>query len=189
MPVSSCIKLAKSEQEELRGLVSQVLQHGVKQGTFVLPSAPKAKALFEVAACFVTLYSAGELRGCVGTYTAEKPLWHGACRYSYCSAFEDERFSPLEQSELATLTFEISVLSELVSIGNKGEAALIAELRPNVDGLILQDKNHSAVFLPTVWQSLKTPQEFVSALKSKGRWPASYWSDEIEIFRFDVVVY
>ncbi len=189
MPALSCIKLTAPAQEELRALVEYVIKQGIEQRKFVLPPPPKSNELFEVAASFVTLYSQQQLRGCVGTFSARNPLWSDVCRLSYCSAFEDGRFMPLQQEELADLTFEISILSPLVKIDNDGEGALLTQLVPGVDGLLLQDGNRSALFLPSVWEALKTPEDFVQALKTKGGWPANYWSEDIEVFRFHTTVY
>lgn len=198
MPASSytntVVNLTKAEQVELKNLARQVIINALEQHEFILPAQPKSKALQQVAATFVTLYSDDELRGCIGCFTSEQPLWQGVCQHAYSSAFEDYRFAPLQQTELTTLRIEISILSELIAIENKGEQALLTTLEPDVDGLLLKEctlyeLTRSAIFLPSVWRSLKSAESFVLALKQKGGWPSEYWSENIELFRFHTQVF
>jgi len=204
MPVSSYINpvfsLSEADKTELKNLARQVITNALELHKFTLPAEPKSKALQQVSASFVTLYSKNklhnnkELRGCIGCYTSEQPLWQGACQHAYSSAFEDSRFTPLQKIELSTLHIEISILSKLVALENNGEQALLATLVPDVDGLLLKERtlfeaNRSAIFLPSVWRSLRTAESFVTALKQKGGWPQDYWSENIELFRFHTLIF
>ena len=188
MPVSSFTDLNSAEQSALKSLVIQVLNDAFIHKSLQLPSEPKYPRLLAPAACFVTLYIGKQLRGCIGTYAADQALWLNVCRYSYYSAFEDRRFAPLAEKELDNLNFEISVLSELSPIINRGEESLLQQLKVGSDGLLLNEPPRSAIFLPSVWRSLKKPSEFLLALKQKGGWPGDYWSSDIELFRFSTIV-
>jgi uncharacterized protein len=188
MPVSSYISLTNKEQSELKELVWQVLNKAVEDRAFVTAPRPRSAALLIPRACFVTLYVAQQLRGCIGTYVAKNSLWKNVCDYSYYSACEDSRFEPLQKSELSNLSFELSVLSALQPLVNKGEQALLEQLRVGVDGLLLKDADHSAIFLPSVWHALKTPETFVHALKKKAGWSQYDWRGDIKIFRFETFV-
>ncbi|PKH02498.1 AmmeMemoRadiSam system protein A [Psychromonas sp. MB-3u-54] len=188
MPVSSYISLSHEAQAELKQLVWQVLAKAVYDRTMLQPAPPKSAELLVPSACFVTLYADKQLRGCIGTYGVEKSLWQNVCDYSYYSACEDRRFEPLQKRELPDLSFEISVLSALQPLENEGERALVEQLRVGIDGLLLKDSYHSAIFLPSVWSSLKTAEEFVDALKIKGGWSQDYWREDIKIFRFETFV-
>ncbi len=188
MPVSSCTSFSASDQSVLKELVRKVLKDAVTHKSLLLPKEPESLSLLAPGACFVTLYADQQLRGCIGTYVADQPLWLNVCRYSYYSACEDRRFEPLAEDELANLRFEISILSELVPMRNNGEQALLQQLRVGIDGLLLKESYRSAIFLPTVWHSLTTPFTFLQALKQKGGWPRNYWSRDIELFRFSTSV-
>ncbi len=188
MAVSSFIKLDAAEQSQLKSLVIQVLNDAFIDNSLHMPDPPKSARLLTPAACFVTLYIGQQLRGCIGTYSAEQPLWENVCRYAYYSAFEDRRFPSLSREELPHIRFEISILSELEPINNEGEKALLQQLQVGVDGLLLKKKPRRAIFLPGVWHSLATPLKFVQALKQKGGWPADYWSTKIELYRFTTLV-
>jgi AmmeMemoRadiSam system protein A len=188
MPVSSYISLSHEAQTELKQLVWQVLDKAVEDRTMLQPALTTSPELLVPGACFVTLYVDKQLRGCIGTYTAEKSLWQNVCEYTYYSACKDRRFEPLQKRELPNLSCEISVLSALEPLENGGEQGLLEQLQVGIDGLLLKDEYYSAIFLPSVWHSLKTAEEFVRALKIKGGWPQDYWSEEIKIFSFETFV-
>lgn len=82
------------------------------------------------------------------------------------------------------LELEISILSPMQDIPVSSEQDLIGVLRPGVDGLALEESWRHAVYLPSVWEQLPEPVEFVRQLKIKGGWPADYWSGEMRARRF-----
>jgi len=182
-------KLSEHEQAELFTLLQQVIEKGINYQQCLLPSPPSSQALLQHAASFVTIYFTGELRGCIGTCKSKEALWLNVCKSAYSSAFDDHRFNRLQPDELSKLSIDISILSELSAIVNTGEQALLDELVPYEDGLILIEGSFQAVFLPVVWRNLNRPDLFVSALKQKAGWPENYWSKNIEIFRFNTQVY
>ncbi|CAE6933089.1 AmmeMemoRadiSam system protein A [Vibrio sp. B1FLJ16] len=188
MPASSCFELSKEARSQLLKMVWQVLDDAMKGSGMQLPSEPSNQELLEPAACFVTLHHNGELRGCIGSLEAQEPLWLNACKNAYASGYKDRRFQPLTLADRSGLSLEISVLSELVPMNNEGEAALLRELRPDIDGLLLEEGSHRSVFLPSVWELLPTPEKFVQALKRKGGWLETYWSEDISLHRFTTVV-
>jgi len=187
MPVSPFIELTLEEQVTLDELVYEVLQTGCSCQQLQLPIAPDLPGLQQKAASFVSMYVNGELRGCTGTCYATLPLWQDVCEHAYSSAFEDGRFSSLRAPELDDCRLIISVLSPMEPCENQGEQALLDNLRPGIDGLMIQEGTKRALFLPVVWGSLSHPKAFLNGLKRKGGWPETYWSEVIEIYRFDVV--
>lgn len=188
MQASSCFELSKDASVYLLEMVWQVLDQALKGHGFQLPAEPNREELLLPAACFVTLHHNGELRGCIGSLQANEPLWRNACKNAYASGFQDTRFLPLTPEDRDGLSLEISVLSDLIPLENEGEPILLATLHPGIDGLLLEDDWHRAVFLPSVWEVLPTPEQFVRALKRKGGWPEHYWSNNIILHRFTTVV-
>lgn len=138
-------------------------------------------------ATFVTLHRLGELRGCIGELEARLPLVESAADIAFRSAFRDPRFAPLREAELVGLEVEISVLSPLERMSVKGEAELLRQLRPGVDGLVLREGSAQGTYLPSVWESLPEPRDFVAELKRKAGLSPSHWSGKIELDRFSVV--
>ena len=187
MPALSSINLTKSAEQKLRQLVWLVLENTTKNHRALIPK-PNSSVLLKPHACFVTLYVDKKLRGCIGTYTVEKSLWQNVYDYTYYSACQDHRFQPIQKHELANISFEISILSALQEIENIGEQALLQQLRVGIDGLLLKESTRHAIFLPSVWSSLRTPASFLQELKLKGGWKSHYWSAGIQLFRFTTVV-
>jgi AmmeMemoRadiSam system protein A len=103
---------------------------------------------------------------------------------AFSAAFRDPRFTPVGPNELDDLTVHISVLSKPEPITFANEDELLQQLRPGIDGLILRDGRNRGTFLPSVWESLPQPGEFLTHLKTKAGLPPNHWSDAIEVERY-----
>jgi hypothetical protein len=96
------------------------------------------------AGVFVTLRKNGELRGCIGSIVGVEPLYRGVAANALHAAFDDPRFPPLREKELAGVAIEISVMSALQPVGD------YRSIRLGTDGVIVRDGPAQAVFLPQV---------------------------------------
>ena len=76
--------------------------------------------LQERQGAFVTLKTHGNLRGCIGRFVSDIPLYQLVSEMAVSSATEDPRFESnrIKPSELNHLEIEISVLSPLQLIQN-----------------------------------------------------------------------
>ena len=135
-------------------------------------------------ATFVTLNEYGELRGCIGHLEAIQPLIKDVADNAFSAAFQDNRFPPLQKDEFDQIDIHISVLSLPQPLSFSSEQDLLQQIRPGVDGLILQDGYYRGTFLPSVWEQLPTREEFLAHLKIKAGLPANYWSDSIQVSRY-----
>jgi AmmeMemoRadiSam system protein A len=144
-------------------------------------------ALRELRATFVTLRSAsGALRGCIGEFEPRRALVASVADRARAAAFEDPRFPPLRPDELDAVESHISVLLPLTPIDARSEAELIAQIRPGVDGVLIDDGFHRATFLPAVWESLPEPRDFLRALRHKAGLPESSWPAPLRAWRYAV---
>ena len=100
------------------------------------------------------------------------------------AAFHDPRFSPLRPAECDGLDIHISVLSPAEPFDFNDEVDLLDKLSPTVDGLIIADGNMRALFLPSVWQQLPTPDAFLDHLKIKAGMAPGHWSENFKAWRF-----
>jgi len=139
------------------------------------PQAADEPWLKEWRASFVTLMQGKELRGCVGTLDAQRPLAQDVSANACAAAFQDTRFKPLTQEEFARIDIEVSLLSTPKRLRFEDHADLIARLRPGVDGLILEygdpSADRRATYLPQVWESLPHPDRFIASLRQKAGIP------------------
>ena len=76
-----------------------------------------------------------------------------------------------------------------VSWNPNSEADLLAQLRPNIDGLVLEETatRQRGTFLPAVWETLPDPATFLAHLKQKAGLPRDYWSDALRVSRYTTV--
>jgi len=142
--------------------------------------------LGERRATFVTLRSAGELRGCLGGLVANRPLVVDVAHSAFGAAFRDSRFSHVEADEFDELEIHVSILSPLEPLSIPDEEALLDAIRPGVDGLVVRAGARQGTFLPAVWESLPEPSDFWRELKRKAGLPVDSWSGRWEIFRYTV---
>lgn len=150
------------------------------------PVDVSAPWLGEPRACFVTLTVGGELRGCIGSLEPSRPLLQDLRQNALAAAFRDPRFPPLGSGELELIRVEVSLLSPLEPLSFRDEADAVAQLRPGIDGVLLEYGHHRGTFLPQVWKELPGPREFVAHLKRKAGLPATFWDDSLRLYRYTV---
>ena len=142
--------------------------------------------LAEHGACFVTLTQDGELRGCIGSLQAHRSLLEDVKSNAVSAALGDPRFTPLCMEELDITTVEISLLSTTLAMEVRDEADALAQLRPNVDGIVFEYGRYRSTFLPQVWESLAQPREFLAMLRRKAGLPDDFWAEGVKLSRYSV---
>ncbi len=105
---------------------------------------PPAEPIDFRCGAFVTLRSRGDLRGCIGTMSSDRPLPDLIRDMARSSAFRDPRFPPLRRDELSSVKIELSLLSPLVRIND------LSEIVPGEHGIYLVCGPRSGVLLPQV---------------------------------------
>jgi AmmeMemoRadiSam system protein B/AmmeMemoRadiSam system protein A len=135
-------------------------------------------------ACFVTLKKNGELRGCIGSPSAYRPLAVDVVHNANRAAFADPRFPKLEADEREDIEISISVLSPAVQMNFSDQQDFLDQLREGLDGLIIEDNGLRSLFLPSVWSQLPRKQDFVGRLKIKAGLPVDHWSPTFKAMRF-----
>ena len=146
----------------------------------------EAAWLREPGASFVTLTQQGELRGCVGTLDAHRPLGVDVRENAVAAAFHDPRFAPLRPEELDAICVEVSLLSASAPLAAGCEAEALAALRPHVDGVVFEYRQFRSTFLPQVWEQLPDPAEFLAQLKHKAGLPGAFWAEGVRLSRYTV---
>jgi len=175
----------KEQQHYLLDLAKKSILHGLQTGKpLAVDVAALPPELQAPAATFVTLHKQGELRGCIGMLQATRPLAEDIADNAFAAAFRDYRFPPLTADEFEQLDIHLSILTPPEPIAFRSEADLIAQLRPGVDGLIIEEGARRGTFLPSVWEQLPDARQFLRHLKQKAGLPADYWSDTVRVSRY-----
>lgn len=138
-------------------------------------------------ASFVTLKKHGDLRGCIGSAVAWRPLADDILDNATAAAFRDPRFTPLTPAEWGEIDLSLSILTPPEPMHFTSETDLLSQLRPRIDGLIIEDGTHRALFLPAVWDMLSEPSDFLRHLKRKAGLPEHHWSPAFTARRFHAV--
>ena len=174
-----------TERRMLLAVAAQSIEHGLNQASPLAPDPGEyPEALRAIRATFVTLEIGGALRGCIGVLEAIRPLVVDVAYNAFAAAFEDPRFPPLTRAELPRLEIHISVLTPPEQMRFDTEADLLQQIRPGIDGLILADCGRRGTFLPSVWEELQQPAEFLEHLRYKAGLPGGYWSESLRVSRY-----
>lgn len=178
-------RLSDAHRRRLIETAAASIRHGLDHGEPLavdVESFPLALRAYRAA--FVTLKRGDALRGCIGTTTAHRPLCAEVAVSAWSAASADSRFPALTAAELAALELSVSVLGVPYRMELRDEPDLLRQLRPGRDGLILREGRRTATFLPQVWETLPDPAAFVGRLKEKAGLGATYWSPDIEAWRY-----
>jgi AmmeMemoRadiSam system protein B/AmmeMemoRadiSam system protein A len=166
------LQLARNAIAEQLGLVRQ--------------NTPQADWLQQPGATFVTLTLHGQLRGCIGSLEAHRPLAEDVCCNAVAAAIHDPRFAPLTAEEFAGVVIEVSLLTPAQPMHFRDELDALTQLRPGVDGVIFEYDGYRSTFLPQVWENLAQPRQFLAMLKRKAGLPDDFWAEGIKLSRYSV---
>lgn len=174
--------LTEQDKQQLIMIARETLETYLKDGKIPkIKENDLSKAIMENGACFVTLNKKGSgLRGCIGIFERERPLYKNVISRTIAAATQDPRFPIVTQDELKDIKIEISVLTEPKPLQFKSSQDLLAKLRPLTDGVILHTRYGGSTFLPQVWEQLPDKEAFLSRLCQKHGAPGNAWKRDIE---------
>ena len=133
---------------------------------------------------FVTLESAGKLRGCIGFPIPSQPLGRAVIDAAEAAALRDPRFDPVAESELAAIELEVSVLTPPRPVED------IEQIEIGRHGLIMKQANRSGLLLPQVaserdWDRLT----FLKQTCLKAGLKANAWQEGASIESFEAQIF
>ncbi len=177
--------LGSTQKKELLRAARQALEGFVREGKSPAQH-PIDPALNEKGAAFVTLTKKGELRGCIGHTSAEETLFESVIDNTVAAASRDNRFKPVEKTELKDLRIGISVLNEPRRIKN------IDEIVMGEHGVLLQKGMSAGIFLPDVatetgWGKGKFLEEL--CVQKAGLGPECWKDSAVELSVFTTEVF
>jgi len=140
--------------------------------------------VLENAGAFVTLHNSSNLRGCVGRFTSDYPLYLVVRDVAIDSATRDDRFPPVLFNELSDIDIEISVLSPLQKINS------IDEFNLGQHGIYMIKEGKNGTFLPQVASETGWTKEEFFGHCSQDKMGMG-WNDwkTAELFTYEAIVF
>ncbi len=137
--------LTEKDRQALAAISRAALAAAIK-GEEYAPADPGLPALRERRGCFVTLKTDDRLRGCLGCFTSDKPLYRAVADYTCFSALDDPRFAHnrLRESDLPNIAIDISCLTPLAPCAEPEKITL------GVHGIYVKSHGRAGCFLPQV---------------------------------------
>jgi AmmeMemoRadiSam system protein A len=175
--------LSAKEQKELLKIARDTIISHVNSGK--VPAVDtSSKGLNLESGCFVTIKQKGQLRGCIGNFVSEKPLYKLVQEMSVSAATRDPRFYPMKPEDLVDFELEISVLSPLE------KTASIEEIQVGVHGIYIIKGSYRGVLLPQVATDYGWDRdEFLKHTCIKAGLPENAWQRECDIYIFSALVF
>lgn len=142
-------------------------------------------------AVFVTINtkSTNDLRGCIGSLQAHRPLYKDIILNAQAAALRDPRFKPLRVEELDNITLEVALLNEPKPLHYSSIPDLKKKIQPQVDGIVLRYKGKHATYLPSVWEDLPKFDDFFASLCTKAELPSNCLTLHPDISTYQVTKY
>ena len=173
--------------DEDKSLLKKIAYDSIKDsldGKPVSHLSPLPSHLSSKCGAFVSLHKQGRLRGCIGHFGEDVPLYEIVAEMARAAAFEDPRFLPVTRDELDDLDIEISVLTPMRRIQSLDEFEL------HRHGIYIKKGYRSGTFLPQVADEVNwTKEEFVghcSQDKAGLGWDG--WRDA-ELYVYEAIVF
>ena len=182
------MSISEDGQKMLLAIARQTIEAAVT-GKKAPAAAVDAPELQGQQGAFVTITVDGELRGCIGQFTADEPLYKVIRRMAKSSALEDPRFdnNRLKAADLANIKIEISVLSPMKRVKDPAR-----EVTLGTHGIYIRRGSRAGTFLPQVATDHNmTLDEFLSTCCShKAGLPPDSWKDpETEVYVYSAQVF
>jgi hypothetical protein len=175
--------LTKKEQRDLLKIARETITSYVSSGT--IPAVETAsRGLNLESGCFVTIKQHGQLRGCIGNFVSDQPLYRLVQEMAVSAATRDPRFYPMKPQDLDAFELEISVLSPLELISS------LDEIKVGTHGIYLVKNSSRGVLLPQVATEYGWDRDtFLRHTCLKAGLPENAWLKDCQIYVFSALVF
>jgi MEMO1 family protein len=174
----------KDKKDLLRIARNTVVYYVTEQKRPVIDESTLSATVKNNCGAFVTLKKHETLRGCIGRFDANEPLYKIVQDMAIASSTQDYRFSPVVRSEIPEIEIEISVLTPMQRIKS------IDEIELGKHGIYIRKGYRSGTFLPQVASETGwTKEEFLGhCAQDKAGIGWDGWKDA-EIFIYEAIVF
>ena len=172
------------QKKKLLALARRTIEEGAL-GKKKPKVGPEDTQLAVPAGAFVSLHKRGGLRGCIGRFEADSPLYQTVVDMAWAASKNDPRFNEVEKEELSDIDIELSVLSPLRKISN------VKEIEVGRHGIYIIRGGRRGTLLPQVALEQGWNREaFLRHTCMKAGLPPDAYKDEgTEIYIYDAQVF
>jgi MEMO1 family protein len=176
-------RLDGAARSELLGIARRAIEGTVRGGR--APEAASSNPALQVPqGAFVTITSGGQLRGCIGTFREDTPLFRTVAQMAVAAAREDPRFPPLTEAELPKIHLEISALTPMKPVTD------VSRIEVGRHGLYVTKGFNSGVLLPQVATDYGWDRTtFLEQTCRKAGLPKDAWKEGAKILSFEAEVF
>jgi hypothetical protein len=177
--------LSSEDREELLSLARRTIEVYLEEGISPdVDTASLSNIMKSKYGAFVTLHKKGKLRGCIGMFNPEEPLYETVQNMAIAAATQDYRFPRVKMEELDEIDIEISVLSPMKKIED------VKEIEIGTHGIYIKKGYSSGTLLPQVATEQKWGlEEFLGhCARDKARIGWEGWKDA-EIYTYEAFVF
>ncbi|WP_455756217.1 AmmeMemoRadiSam system protein B [Sulfurimonas sp.] len=177
--------LTQDEKDELKEIAKLSLYEAItKNQRIVIDESKVSTKLKMPLGAFVTLYKDGALRGCIGRFEPNQPLYDVVVDMAIASALQDTRFNKVTQEELVDISLEISVLTPRKKISS------IDEIVIGKHGIYIQKGFKNGTYLPHVSTQMGwNVEEFVRSCAVEKAGMNSDEYRDAELFTYEAIVF
>lgn len=177
--------LTSKEKKELLNIAKESLYQAIKNNKrLVVDESKISTKLKEPLGAFVTLHKNNTLRGCIGTFEPDKPLYKVIVDMTIASALSDSRFKEVIADELKDIDIEISVLTPRKKISSFDEIVI------GKHGIYIKKGSKTGTYLPHVATQMKwNVKEFVSNCSNEKVGIGFDGYKDAELFIYEAIVF
>jgi len=176
-------QMSAKEKKLLLEIAREAIISYVQNGSVPVREV-KHPALLVKQGCFVCIKINGMLRGCIGNFISDKPLYQLVQEMAVSAATRDPRFYPMKKDDLKDFDLEISVISPLHKISS------IEEIEVGVHGLYLEKNFSRGVLLPQVAVEYGWDRgTFLAQTSLKAGLEKDDWQEGADIYTFSALVF
>ncbi len=177
-------QLTTLHQATLLAIARKAIETCVLTGKSTIEST-KDPALNTRLGCFVSIKQNGQLRGCIGKFQPQWPLYQEVAEMACAAATQDPRFYPMGKEDLDNFLIEISILSPLEKINDTND------IQVGLHGIYLEKGSYRGVLLPQVAVEHQWDRTmFLRQTCIKAGLPTNAWqSEDTDIFIFTAQVF
>ena len=177
--------LNDEEKKELKELAKLALYEAVLHNKRIQIDASKlSPKLSKHLGAFVTLKEHGQLRGCIGRFEPDQPLYEVIIDMAISASRYDNRFTPVTPDELKDIEIEISVLTPRRRVNSVNDVIV------GKHGIYVSYGGRNGTYLPQVATDMGwNAEQFVySCCAEKAGIPPQHCKDA-ELYVYEAIVF